>query len=44
MSWEKQPQMEKNEQQMRGTEAKRKQEVMTLRSERLVCPRSEPHP
>jgi hypothetical protein len=34
--------MEKNEQQMRGTEAKRKQEAIRLRSERLTCPRKEP--
>ena len=35
--------MEKNEQQMRGTEAKLKQEAMRLRSERPACPRREPH-
>ena len=34
--------MEKNEQQMRGTEAKWKQEAMRLRSERPTCPRREP--
>ena len=34
--------MEKNEQQMRGTEAKLKQEGIRLRSERPACPRREP--
>jgi len=34
--------MEKNEQQMRGTEAKLKQEGIKLRSERPACPRREP--
>lgn len=33
--------MEKNEQQMRGSEAKREQEAIGLRSERLTCPRKE---
>jgi len=41
-SWEEQQQVEKNEQQMRGTEAKLKQEGIRLRSERPACPRREP--
>jgi hypothetical protein len=36
--------MEKNEQQMRGTAAKLKQEAMRLRSERSACPRRERPP
>jgi hypothetical protein len=41
-SCEEQQQMEKDEQQMRGTEATLKQEAMRLRSERSTCPRREP--